>query len=367
MKKLIVLSTIVVLCVALVAGCAAAPTATASSAATSSSAPAVSSSAPATSSEAASSTVATSSSPAAKRLLKVGFVNLSDSDENCALAAKTFANIVKSDDFKKEIGADTNVQVTSLDSQMDIAKQQTNVETLLTQGVDMVFLIGADTTGNAASVQACNKAGVPIFMVATEASGGDWKFIGWDETDYGKAQGNWLVKNAPQNANIYYITGTPGREAFIKRGDGFKQAIAARPDLKIAAEQAAPDCTAEEGMQITEDWIQAAKDKMDVLVSQSNLMAQGAVQALKAANMQGKVIVVSNISAGTWDVQEVKDGEVTYAVDVGFDALGKLCADVAAKQYNGQAIQDKEMLQLQDVTKDNVNTLWPDSTKPSAS
>jgi hypothetical protein len=34
----------------------------------------------------------------------VGFVNLSDADENCYLATKTFIDIVKSDDFKKKLG-----------------------------------------------------------------------------------------------------------------------------------------------------------------------------------------------------------------------------------------------------------------------
>jgi inositol transport system substrate-binding protein len=226
----------------------------------------------------------------------------------------------------------------------------------------MIFLIGADTEGNTVAVEACNKAGIPVYMVATEATGGDWKFIGWVEEDYGRYQGRWVAKNAKKDANIFYLYGTPGREAFIKREAGFLEVIKAeRPDLKVVSTQACPRTLAEEGLQVTEDWIQGYGDQIDLIVSQANLIAVGAVQALKAANMLDKVTVVSGIHSGSWDVQQVKDGEVDYAVYVGFDKLGELSADVCARTYLGENILDKELIELGDVTKDNVYEIWPDN------
>ena len=68
------------------------------------------------------------------------------------------------------------------------------METLLTKGLDMMFIIGVDTEGNTTSVEACNKEGIPVFMVGTEASGGDWKFVGFDETELGKFRENGALK-----------------------------------------------------------------------------------------------------------------------------------------------------------------------------
>lgn len=336
MKKFFALVTVVIMCLVIVGGCS-------------------------TQSQTSDSAKTTSKDTEEKHLYKVGFVNLADTDENCYLATKTFVDVVQSDEFKEKIGAGKNVQVLALDSELDIEKQTTNVENLLAEGVDMVFLIGADTEGNTVSVQACNKAGVPIYMVATEATDGDWKFIGWDELDFGAYQARWVAKNIDKDANLFYLNGTPGREAFIKRHKGFMDIIKKeRPDINIVSEQAAPNTTTEEGMQIAEDWIQAYGDDIDVIVSLSNHATIGVIQALKAAKMIDKVIVVDSIHSGTWDVQEVKDGEVDYSVYVGFDILGELSADVCARTYLGENVKDQELMELADVTIDNVHSIWPD-------
>ena len=108
------------------------------------------------------------------RVYRVGFVNIDDADQNCYGATQRFIAAVKSDEFKKQVGTD-KVEAITADSAKDLEKQTTNVETMLTKGIDMLFLIGVDTEGNTAAVEACNREGVPVFMVGTEASGGDWK------------------------------------------------------------------------------------------------------------------------------------------------------------------------------------------------
>ena len=155
---------------------------------------------------------------------RVGFVNIDNADNCCYPAMQKFVDYVQSDEFAESVGAD-KVEALTADSAKDIEKQTTNVETLLSKGVDMMFIIGVDTEGNTTAVQACNNEGVPVFMVGTEASGGEWKFIGFDETELGMRQGEWCAKNLPENANICYLQGTPGREAAVLREEGFMEGI----------------------------------------------------------------------------------------------------------------------------------------------
>lgn len=281
---------------------------------------------------------------------RVGFVNIADSDPNCFAAQQKFVEGVQSDEFKAKIGTD-RVEAVTADSDFDIEKQITNIETMLTKGVDAIFLIGVDTEGNTAAVEQCNAEGVPVFMVGTEAAGGKWQFIGFNESELGKKQGEWCAANLPENANICYLQGTPGREAAMMREEGFRSGLASRGDLNILSAQTGNFETAA-AMQVTEDWIQSYGDKIDSIVSADSQMIGGAIEALKAANMTD-VITCGVVHLGTWDADYIRNGTESYAVYVGWPDIGTLCADVAANVYLGNPLEEKTYITLYDVTTDN--------------
>lgn len=286
---------------------------------------------------------------------RVGFINIDDADPNCYGAEQNFIKVIESDEFKAAVGAD-KVEALVADSAKDIEKQTTNVETLLTKGVDMMFIIGVDTTGNTTAVEACNAEGVPVFMVGTEAGGGDWKFVGFNEIELGKKQGEWCVANLQENSKICYLEGTPGREAAVLRKQGFDEAIASRTDLEILSSQTGKFATAA-AMQVTEDWIQTYGDKINCIVSADSLMIVGAVEALKSAGMNENVITCGVMHLGNEDGYMIPDGDETYAVYVGWPSIGTLCADIAQRIYAGETINDKTYIELVDVTAENYNEI----------
>lgn len=287
------------------------------------------------------------------KVYRVGFVNIDDADQNCYAATQNFVKAVNSPEFAKAVGAD-KVEAVTADSAKDIEKQTTNVETLLTKGVDMMFIIGVDTEGNTTAVNACNQEGIPVFMVGTEASGGDWKFVGFDENELGEKQGEWCAANLPENANICYLEGVPGREAAVKRKEGFMNGISSRSDLNILSSQTGEFETAT-AMQVTEDWIQAYGNKINCVVSADSLMALGMVEALKAAGMTDTVTTCGVMHLGAEDGYMIKDGDMSYAVFVSWPSIGTLCADIAQRVYNGETIDDQTYIDLVDVTADNYD------------
>lgn len=262
---------------------------------------------------------------------------------------------VESEEFAKAVGAD-KVEALTADSAKDIEKQTTNVETLLTKGVDMMFIIGVDTEGNTTAVNACNAEGVPVFMVGTEASGGDWKFIGFNETELGRRQGEWCAANLPENTNICYLEGVPGREAAVMRKEGFEEGISSRSDLTILSSQSGEFETAT-AMQVTEDWIQAYGEQINCIVSADSMMAIGMVEALKAAGMNDSVTTCGVMHLGEEDGYMIKDGDMSYAVFVSWPSIGTLCADIAQRVYLGETIDDQTYIELADVTADNYDEI----------
>ena len=289
------------------------------------------------------------------KTFRVGFVNIDNADNCCYPAMLNFKSYVESDEFAKSVGAD-KVEALTADSSKDIEKQTTNVETLLNKGVDMMFIIGVDTQGNSIAVNACNEEGVPVFMVGTEASDGDWKFIGFDETELGQRQGEWCAKNLPENTKICYLEGTPGREATEFRKNGFLKGIESRKDLEVISSQTAEFETAQ-GMQVTEDWIQTYGNQIGCIVAADGHMIQGAIEALKAANMNDSVISCGVAAVGDEDAYMIKDGDESYAIWVDWPSIGTLCGEVAERVYKGETIDDRTNIELFDLTAENYDEL----------
>ena len=285
----------------------------------------------------------------------VGFVNIDNGDTACYPAMQKFIEYVESDEFAKSVGAD-KVEALTADSAKDIEKQTTNVETLLSKGVDMMFIIGVDTEGNTTSVKACNEEGIPVFMVGTEASGGEWKFVGFDEVELGKRQGEWCAENLPENSNICYLQGTPGREASVQREEGFMQGIESRDDLTVLSSQTG-DFDAATAMQVTEDWIQTHGEKINCIVSANSTMIAGAIEALKAAKMNEDVTSVGVVHLGAEDGYPIQDGDEDYAIFVSWPSIGTLCGEIAERVYKGEEIDERTNIELEDMTAENFDEI----------
>ena len=289
-----------------------------------------------------------------KLVYRVGFIDFDNAAPNTYLAAMNFKDYVESEEFAAEIGVD-QVEVMVADSAMDIEKQSTNVETLLTKGVDMMFIIGVDTEGNTAAVEACNAEGIPVFMVGTEATGGSWRFIGFDETELGKTQGQWCVDNLPENAKIFYLEGTPGREASTKRKQGFEEAISAREDLEIVSSQNG-DFDAATSMQVTEDWITAYGDEIDCIVGSDDKSAAGAVEALNQNQMLDDVAVVGVVHLPE-NAEAIQEGSWRAAVLCYWPSIGTLSGEICKAIYMGQDIEDRTNIQLYALDSSNLEEL----------
>lgn len=284
---------------------------------------------------------------------RVGFVNIDDGDTNCYPAMMNFKAYVESEEFAKAVGAD-KVEALTADSALDIEKQTTNVETILTKGVDMMFIIGVDTEGNTTSVETCNKEGIPVFMVGTEASGGEWKFVGFDETELGRYQGEWCVENLPENSNICYVEGTPGREAAVMRKQGFMDAIAERDDLNLLSSQTGEFST-EDSMRVTEDWILKYGDDIDCIVAPDNFSILGVCEALKAAGMTD--VITCGVVGNRDDAEQIKQGNESYGVFVYWPMIGNLCGEIAQKVYLGEEVQERTNIELFHMTSENCDEL----------
>jgi ribose transport system substrate-binding protein len=126
------------------------------------------------------------------------------------------------------------------------------------------------------------------------------------------------------------LLGTAGSSVANDRHQGFADAIKAHPDMKIITAQDG-NFTRAQGQKVMESLIQAHGKSITAVYTHNDEMALGAIQALKAANMNpGKDVLVVSVDGQKSALEAIVAGEMNATVEcnprfgpVAFDTLEK--------------------------------------------
>jgi galactofuranose transport system substrate-binding protein len=212
-------------------------------------------------------------------------------------------------------------QLVYTDAAGSAAKQVADVNSMIAQGVDAIFLSPREEKPLIPAVMAAKKAGIPLFLIdrnvdATLAKPGvDYvTFIGSDFILEGKQAGEWLVKATNGKATILEIEGSTGSSPANDRKTGFDGVIAQHPDMKIVASQTG-NFNRVEGRQTAEALLQAHPEAT-VIYAHNDEMAIGAIAAIEAAGKKpGKDILVVSIDGEKDGLQAIIDGKMGATVE----------------------------------------------------
>jgi galactofuranose transport system substrate-binding protein len=227
------------------------------------------------------------------------------------------------------------------DAQSRTAKQISDVEDLIARKVDAIFLAPREAEGFSAAFQAARNAKIPVILIDREANGTPGvDFVTVIKSDFvqeGKRAGEWLPKQSTGKAGIVELTGTTGSSVANDRSKGFTDAIAANPDMKIIASQDA-NFTRAEGQKVMENIIQSKGKEITAVYAHNDEMALGAIQALKAANMNpGKDVLVVSIDGQKTALQAIIAGEMNATVECN-PRFGPLAFDALERYLKGEKL-----------------------------
>jgi len=227
----------------------------------------------------------------------------------------------------------------------DTATQVSNLEDLIAQRVDAIFLAPREAKGFEAPLQAAKDAKIPVFLIDRELEGpkaGDdyVTFIGSNFIDEGRRAGEWLAKQTNGRAGIVELLGTAGSSVANDRHQGFADAIKAFPDMKIITAQDG-NFTRAQGQKVMESLIQAHGKSITAVYTHNDEMALGAIQALKAANMNpGRDVLVVSVDGQKSALQAIIDGEMNATVECN-PRFGPVAFDTLEKFKRGEKIDAK--------------------------
>ena len=264
----------------------------------------------------------------------------------------------------KELGAE--VIVTSADANEQ--KQVNQVENLISQKVDAIAIVPMNSQVFGEVIDEAHKAGIKILSYDRLILNADEDaYIAFDNERVGFLQAEAVLKAVPEG-NYYLLGGAPtDNNAKLLRA-GQEKALQAAVDagkVKVIGSQWVKEWSPTEALSIMENALTAANNKIDAVVASNDGTAGGAIQALAAQGLAGKV-AISGQDADLAAIKRVIEGTQTVTVYKPLQLIASEAAklsvklvkgekvDYSAKLDNGTKQVDSVLLTPIPLTKENV-------------
>ncbi|MEK5039798.1 ribose ABC transporter substrate-binding protein RbsB [Sporosarcina sp. FSL K6-3457] len=248
-------------------------------------------------------------------------------------------------DGAKEQAEEMGAKLTVIDAQDDAAKQASDVEDLIQQGVDLILINPTDSEAVVATVQTANDAGIPVITVDRSSEGGEVvSHIASDNKAGGVLAGEYMVSLLGEGAKVAELEGIAGSSAARDRGAGFNEI--ADGQLDVVAKQTA-NFNRAEGLTVMENILQANPDIAGIF-AHNDEMALGALEAVEAS---GKDIKVVGFDATDDAVNSVQEGKLAGTVAQKPELIGKKAIEAAVQSLKGETVEASIPVELELIKK----------------
>ena len=297
--------------------------------------------------------------------MKVGISIYKFDDNFMTLYRQELEKYLVEKGFKKE-------NITIQDGKNDQAEQTNQIKNFITSGVDVMILNLVQASSAPTITEEANKAGIPVVYINREPDASEiekWgtekikaTYVGADARQSGKFQGEMIaelpnkgdvngdvvvkyimIQGDPENVDAQYRTEFSVK-ALEEAGMKTEQLLMQRGDWDQA-----------KGQQITQDALTQFGNDVEVVFSNNDSMALGALQAITAANRKvGEDIYIVGVDALAEVCQNVADGKMTGTVFNDFLNQAHTAADAAIDFVSGKDVKTKIGVDYVKVTKDKA-------------
>jgi inositol transport system substrate-binding protein len=245
-----------------------------------------------------------------------------------------------------------DVELVMVDSKEDVATQLAQVENFVTQKVDAIIVIAANTDAADPMTKAAQDAGIPLVYVNRLPSNlpEGISYVGSESIQAGIMQAEWIVEQLGGKGNVVIMNGDLAQEAAQKRTEGEKQVFAKYPDIKIIREDTG-NWSRDQGLALMENWL-ASGDQIDAVAANNDEMAIGAIQAIEAAGKLGEIIV-GGVDASPDALQEMDKKRLDVTVFQNAKGQGEGGIKVAIALAKGETVEQYTWIPFELVTPEN--------------
>jgi D-xylose transport system substrate-binding protein len=267
----------------------------------------------------------------------------------------------------QEAGADVLVQSANSN---DVVQLQ-NIESLITQKVDVLVIIPKDAAAMAKGVELAHQAGIPVLSYDRLITGCDLDlYLTFDNVKVGELQAKFLADRIPPSGKLrlirIYGAKTDNNAKLFKQGqDNILQPLIAAGKVEVMFEDWTEDWKPENAKKITNAAITKIGQNFDAILASNDGTAGGAIQALTEEGLAGKIIVTGQ-DADLAACQRIAQGTQAMTVYKPIQSIATKAAELALKLARRQPIVARDavsngkidvpsvLLEITSVTKENL-------------
>jgi inositol transport system substrate-binding protein len=257
-------------------------------------------------------------------------------------------------------GVDVQVE----DAQNDVAKQLDQINNFVASGVDAIIVNPVDTSATQAMSDAAAAGNVPLVYVNREPINVDalpdnQAFVASDERESGTLETKEvcrLFKEAGKaEVSVYVIMGELSNQAAQQRTQDIHDVIdSGQCGVKVnIIDKQTSNWMREEAQNLMTNWLSTGT-AFDGVIANNDESAIGAIQAMKAAGVDMKTVVVGGVDATQDALQAMQAGDLDATVFQDAAGQGKGSLDAALALAQGKAVEQKVYIPFQLVTPANI-------------
>jgi len=242
----------------------------------------------------------------------------------------------KMTELAKKAGATEVVyQVANNDANL----QNSQIENMVAQGVKAIIIVAVDGEAAATAVDAAAKAGIPCIAYDRLIKSSNLAaYITFDNVEVGRQEALGVL-DVVKKGRFALLGGSPtdNNAHLVRRGQMLVlQPLIDKGDIKIVGDQFVDGWSQEKALTIMENILTANQNKVDAVVASNDSTGLGAVEALAAQGLAGKV-PVSGQDATAAACAAIAEGKFTVSVFKDINLLSPKAVDVAMKLAQGKS------------------------------
>ena len=228
-------------------------------------------------------------------------------------------------------------KLVTTDAQLSAQKQAADIESLISQKVDLIMVVAYDSDAILPSFKAASDAGVKMLSYDVLVEDPNALYVTFDNVGVGRLMAKTMLEKGKTEGNFAFIKGDKGdpNATFLFQGqmEVLKEGLDSGK-IKNVCESFTDGWKPDNAQKNMEQCLTSTGNKVDAVMSENDGMASGVVAALDAQGLAGSVPVtgqdgdsaaLNRVALGTQLVSVWKDSR----------ALGKVAAEAAVALAEG--------------------------------
>lgn len=227
------------------------------------------------------------------------------------------------------------------DAEGDENNQITQCENLITQGVDVLVILAHNADVMGSVVKSAKEANIPVVAIDRVIPNADLDvYVGMNNEVIGDMIAQYAYDACPKG-NYVFICGAPTDPNAAIYKEGYLRVLQSAidaGDIKVVGDASCESWDPDVALSNVENFLTVNNDDVDVILTMNDGMAGGAVQALKARNLNGTVLVTGQ-DGELAACQRIVSGDQIMTVWKPDNELSRLTIEACISLIKGEKIQ----------------------------